>query len=139
MSGDQDFFSFVNLMTSALTGSGLNIVVGKDPSPADPFLRFSIGPSEVINNWVNQTFCQAWLVVSKQATEPLERTLARYTELVKAASRDVGLAAKTDYSGASPASVGGYQVKITEITPDMSSDPLRAKRVITWILTSSGR
>lgn len=139
MSGGQAYLSFANYLTDALSGSGITVGIEKQGDLTPPYLRLSDGPEEIISRWISSKLCQAWVVVEKQATEPLVMTEQRAMQKVILATQDVGSIPKYNYETTPTQQTGLLTVKIQEITGDMSNDPLRSKRVITWEILSNSK
>lgn len=134
----QAYFSFVNHMTSALAGSGLAIVSDVKESATPPCLKFSMGPTEIEATWIDTTLVQAWLIVPRTAAEPLDVTMARYLERVISAGRDMGLITLYDHAQTPPKATGSIKCRLAEVSQDLSTDTERARRVVTWDITSTG-
>lgn len=137
MSGDQAFYSFCNYMKTQLTGSGLNVYVEESGAKTAPFINFQMLAEDTEDVWVSNQLCQAWLVVEKIPTEPVMVTFSRYKKLVQDATRDVGHLEKYDYTQTPKVLTGSFLIKNMGTSPNLSSDPLRPKRVITWELISN--
>lgn len=134
MSGDQAFYSFANYLKETLAGNGLNVYIGERGDKIAPFLNLQILGDDP-KGWISRQMCQAWLVV--ETDQDLGVAASRYMDLVLAATRDDGTIAKFDYKQEPKKSAGSLSYRTTGVTGNMSSDPQRSKRVITWILTSN--
>lgn len=139
MSGSMAFISFVNYMKTELASSGITVAWEKDETRTPPYLYFQDGPDRLRNTWLSSRLCQAWLVVEKGSTEPLQVTAAKTLDKVVRASTDPGHVEKYDYSTSPKSLIGTFIPKLFEVTAEMSSDPLRSKRVVTWELHSASR
>ncbi len=139
MSGGQAFLSFVNFLEERLSPSGIAVNIEKQVTLTPPYLNMQDGPEEIISHWLSSKLCQAWVVVQKQDNEPLLVTAERVMNLVVKATQDVGSIPKYDYEQNPTVQTGLLNVYIEEITGDMSNDPLRSKRVITWNLHSNSK
>lgn len=139
MSGGQAFLSFVNYLDTQLTGSGITVNVEKNLTLTPPYLNMQDGPEEILSRWLSSKLCQGWLVVEKQATEPLIVTAERLMNRVVKATQDVGGIEKYDYEQTPTVQTGLLTVRIEQVTGDMSDDPQRSQRVITWALLSNSK
>lgn len=137
MSGDQAFYSFCNYMKEQLAGSGLNVYVEEKNEKTVPFLNFQSLAEDTEDVWISNQLCQAWLVVGKIPTEPVNVTFSRYKKLVQDACRDTGHLEKYDYTQTPKVMTGSYIIKNMGVSPNMSNDPLRPKRVFSWELISN--
>jgi hypothetical protein len=136
MSGHQAFMSFANYLKTALTGSGLTVLIEKGDTAATPYLLVQSGPSRVRGKWLNTQLCQAWLVTAKLTTEPAEVTHGKLMELVIAKTTDPGYLTLWNFSVTPKKAVGTFDVSVMDVTDDMSRDPQRIGKVITWQLRS---
>jgi len=79
--------------------------------------------------------CQGALVVADDpAQAPLQVRMGRAIDTVIKASKSLGLVPKYDYSVNPAAQTGYFLPKYFELSPELSRDPLRSRRVITWVL-----
>lgn len=134
MSGYEAFASFVNYLKGQLAGSGISVVTKKEEIATPPYLLMQEGPQVMRGDWLAIPLCQGWLVVEKINSEELVVTAGKKKDLVIEATKNAGTLPKYDYSTTPKTLIGGFIPKIMEITGDMSSDPLRSGKVITWKL-----
>ena len=139
MSGYKAFASFVNYMSDSLEPHGITVVTEKDDALQPPYVVLQAGPDDIRNQWLSALLCQGWVVVAKQSTEPLAVTIGKAVDTVLSVSTDPGQLAKYDYTSDPPVQIGTFIVKAREVTQDMSTDPLRASKVITWELNSNSK
>ena len=135
ISGYNAFVSFANHIKTGLAGSGINIVFEKRGQAEPPYLVLQ-GLSETATG--DRTIVkgvQGWLAVSKKTTEPLEVSFQSELDKLLALTVDIGFLTLYDYSQDPKTDVGAYVPKLTEVTHDMSNDPLVEKRVIRWKLS----
>lgn len=131
------FAAFVNYMQTALDGSGITIVTEKDETTEPPYIVIQEGPDYIRSKWLSSLLCQAWVVVEKNDTEPLSITMGKVIDKILKVASDTGHLIKYDYSVDPPQAIGTVLVSLNEVTKDMSDDPLRAKKVVTWELNSN--
>lgn len=137
MSGHQAFLSFVNHLQATLTGE-INVYTEKGDHRQPPYLWIYEGATIVHNRWLSETFAHSWLIIPKTNVEPLTVSAGKKLDLVLSAGRDVGSLEKFDYAQTPTKSDGLYIPRVEDITADRSDDPQMSKRLINWILATSG-
>lgn len=137
MSGQNAFLSFANWLKTELTGSGITVDIEKRTTKTPPYLLLEDGPEQVTRRWLSSRMCQGKLVVAANTTEPLQVTAGNLLEKVLRATRDAGSVEKFDYTQTPKKSVGVFNLRVFEVTGDISQDPLVCVRVITWEVDSN--
>ena len=147
MSGYQAFVSFANFLRDQLVAdsAGITVVLEKHEERTPPYLFLQDGPDHIQGGWSSNRMCQGWLVVGKESTKPLSVSAGEYMDKVLKACRTAGYVVKYDYT-TTPETIKGYFLPkivygrpqptglITGISAELSTDPFRSKKVVTFEL-----
>jgi hypothetical protein len=135
MSGYQAFASFCNAMKEALEDTGITLTIERGKANVPPYLFMEDGPDSPGGTWRSARMCQGALVLEHiPGQAPLQVRMGRALDTVINASKKLGTIPKYDYSVEPALQTGFFMPKYFELSPELSGDPQRSRRVITWVL-----
>lgn len=141
MSGYKTFMSFANYVKTQLNGTGINVYIDKDVVLDPPYAHIQPGSQSFDLDSQVDSLCQIRLVVEKTENMDLPTAHGRITDKLLSKllpdGYNPGIMPVYDFE-ANPAGreVGSFGYHIIGITPDVSQDPIRNEKVITFQLYS---
>ena len=130
------FASFVNYAKPLIEALSVSVVAGKESRPTTPYVSIEQGVSSSIATRIDTELVRLRIVVSRQASEPIEVTMGNLVTRIRKSLDDTCFIERYDYTTSPSIQRGSFVLKYNSISPDISDDENVSQRVMQYSLVS---